>query len=86
MSPPNYHEDFLIYLVASNSIVGMVLIQANVDHVEHVIYSLSRGLVSAELRYPYVEKLALEAAFVVQRFQHYIILQSTTVISNSNPM
>ena len=69
-----------------DSTVGMVLVQADVDHVEHVIYYLSQGLVGAELCYPYIEKLALAVAFVIQRFFHHIILQTTTVISNANPM
>ena len=33
-----------------------------------------------------MEKLALEATFAVQKFRHYIILQTTTVISDANPM
>lgn len=64
----------------------MVLVQADTAHVENVIYYLSRGLDGADLWYPYVKKLALEAAFVVQRFHHYIILQTTTIISDANPM
>ena len=52
----------------------MVLVQTNDVHLEHVIYYLSRGLVGAELKYPYVKKLALVATFVVQKFCHYIIL------------
>ena len=86
ISPPNYQEDFLLYLAASDTIVGMVLVQTYDVHMEHVIYYLSRGLVGAELRYPYVEKLALAATFVVQKFHHYIILWTTTVISDMNPM
>ena len=43
----------------------MVLVQTDDVHIEHVIYYLSRGLVSVELRYSYVEKLALAAAFAV---------------------
>lgn len=65
ISPPNYQEDFLLYLAASNTIVGMVLVQNDAIHIEHVIYYLSHGLVSVKLRYPYIEKLALVAAFVV---------------------
>ena len=64
----------------------MVLVHTDDVHMEHVIYYLSRGLVGAELRYPYVEKLALGAAFAVQKFHHYIILRTTTVISDANPM
>lgn len=41
ISSPIYHAYFLLYLATSNSTVGMVLIQADVDHVEHVIYYLS---------------------------------------------
>ena len=47
--PPNYQEDFILYLAASNSIIGMVLIQDYLDHVKHVIYYLSCGLLGAEL-------------------------------------
>ena len=86
ISPPNYHEDFLLYLAASDFIVGMVLVQADIDNVEHVIYYLNHRLVGVELHYPYVERLALAIAFVVHHFQHYIILRTTTVISDANPM
>ena len=64
----------------------MVLVQTDDVHLEHIIYYLSRGLVGAELKYPYVEKLALAATFVVQKFHHYIILRTTMVISDANPM
>lgn len=74
ISPPNYQKDFLLYLVVSDTVVGMVLFHTDDVHFEHVVYYLSHGLVGAELKYPYVEKLALAAAFVVQKFCHYIIL------------
>ena len=64
----------------------MVLVQTDDVHLEHVIYYLSRRLVDAELKYPYVEKLALVVAFDVHKFRHYIILRTTTVISDANPM
>ena len=49
ISPHNYQEEFLLYLAASDSTVGMVLVQVDTIHIEHVIYYLSRGLVGAEL-------------------------------------
>ena len=64
----------------------MVLVQTDDVHFEHVIYFLSCGLVDAELRYPYIEKLALAATFAVQKFLHYIILRTTTILSDANPM
>ena len=65
ISLPNYQKDFLLYLAASDTTVGMVLVQIDDVHFEHVIYYLSHGLVGAELKYPYVEKLALAAAFTI---------------------
>jgi hypothetical protein len=86
ISPPNYQEYFLLYLAASDTTIGMVLVQTDGVHMEHVIYYLSCGFVGAELRYPYVEKLALAVAFSIQKFCHYIILRTSKVISDANPM
>ena len=49
-SPPDYSRDFLIYVVASQEIVGMVLVQEDEELHEHVIYYFNRNLIDAELR------------------------------------
>jgi hypothetical protein len=72
--------------IASASTIAMVLVQEDDDGAEHVIYYLSKSLSGPELRYSHVEKLALAAVIVVQRFKHYILLHTTTVIVDSNPM
>jgi hypothetical protein len=64
----------------------MVLVQEDPNGEEHVIYYLRKSLSGPELRYSHVEKLALEAVIVVQRFLHYILLCTTMVIADSNPM
>ena len=64
----------------------MVLVKTDDAHIKHVIYYLSKGLVGAGLCYSHVEKLALAAAFDIQRFRHYILLCTTTIISDTNPM
>jgi hypothetical protein len=64
----------------------MVLVQEDDSHEEHVIYYLSRSLMTTESKYLHVEKLALAAVQVVQHFRHYILLCRTTVISDCNPM
>jgi hypothetical protein len=64
----------------------MVLVQEDDNHDEHVIYYLSRSLSSMEIKYQHVEKLALVAIQVVQRFLHYILSRNNTVISHCNPM
>ena len=64
----------------------MVLVQEDPHDEEHVIYYLSKSLSGPKIRYSHVEKLALAAVIVVQRFRHYILLRTTTVIADSNPM
>jgi hypothetical protein len=64
----------------------MVLVQEDFSSEEHVIYYLSKSLFRLELRYSHVEKFAMEAVIVVQRFCHYIFLCTTTIITDSNPM
>ena len=49
LSPPDYSRDFLLYLVAVESTIGMVLVQEDDSLSKHVIYYLSRSLVGPEL-------------------------------------
>jgi hypothetical protein len=84
--PLEYSRDYFLYLAASEYTIGMVLIQEDDNHDEHVIYYLSRSLSSTEIKYQHVEKLALAAVQAVQRFRHYILSRKTTVISHCNPM
>ena len=75
-----------MYLVASDSTIGMVLVQEGEYNNEHVIYYLSQNLRPKKIKYSHVEKLTLEAVQVVQQFCHYMLLRKTTLISNYNPM
>ena len=65
LSAPDYSRDFLLYLAASPSSLGMVLVQVHDDDSEHVIYYLSKGLIGPELHYSHVEKLSLAIVFTV---------------------
>eukprot|EP00253_Pinus_taeda_P021415 PITA_21415 len=86
LHPPNYHCDYTLYLAAADTTIGMVLVQTDDDETEHVIYYLSRNLLAMKTRYAHVEKLALATVCAVQRLGHYILLCTTTVISDCNPM
>ena len=66
--------------------IGMVLVQEDEFHNEHVIYYLSQNLNPTEIKYSHVEKLALAAVQVIQRFRHYILLRKTMAIYNCSPM
>jgi hypothetical protein len=85
LRPPNYNKYFLLYLVAAESTIGMVLVQEDDFPSEYVIYYLSQGLVRLELNYSHIEKLALAAVHAVQRFCYYILFRKTTVIVVVNP-
>ena len=64
----------------------MVLVQENPDDQEHVIYYDSKNLMDSETQYSCVEKLALAIVIVVQKFLHYILHYTTTVLADRNPM
>jgi hypothetical protein len=57
LRPPNYNKDFLLYLAAVESTIGMVLVQEDDSFSEYMIYYLSRGLVGPELNYTHLENL-----------------------------
>lgn len=84
--PLDYLQNFLLYLVASPSSIGMVLVQTHDDHSEHVVYYLSKGCVGHELQYSHVEKLYLAVVFSTNGFRHYFLLWENTVIALKNPM
>ena len=73
-----------MYLVASESTIGVVLVQVDDKLVEHVVYYLSRALAGPKLRYSHIEKLALAAVYAVQRLRHYILLRTTTLVVDVN--
>jgi len=81
MYPPNYQNDYFLYIVAAETTIAMVLVQVE-DGIEHPIYYLSRNLNDTEVKYSYVENLALAAVQAVQRFRHYIMLQKTIIVSD----
>jgi hypothetical protein len=46
LNPPYYNRDFLLYIAMSDEMIGMVLVQEDDDLHEHVIYYLSRNIIS----------------------------------------
>ena len=81
MYPPNYENDYFLYIVAAETTIAMVLFQVE-DGTKHPIYYLSCNLNDTEVKYSYVENLALAAVQAVQRFRHYILLRKTTIVSD----
>jgi hypothetical protein len=86
ISPPDYDHDYILYLSASAISVAGVLIQLGDDDQEHVIYYVSKNLSGPPLKYNHEEKLTLAVVLAVQKLHHYILLRTTKVVANSNPM
>ena len=84
--PPNYHRDFTLYLAVAFNTIAMVLVQDDDDGNEHVVYYLSQNLLNSKTCYAHVKKLTLTTVQAIQRFRHYILLRTVTVISDCNPM
>ena len=74
-----------MYLAASDSTIGMVLVQEDECFQEHAIYYHSRALEENELSYAHVERLALATVHATQILRHYITLRKNYGIANMNP-
>jgi hypothetical protein len=76
----------LLYISTSTVSVAGVLVQIGDDDHEHVIYYVSKNLSGPALKYKHEEKLALAFVLAVHKLRHYILLRTTKVIADSNPM
>ena len=84
--PPDYSKYFLLYVVASTTTIGMVLAQEDQNGLEHMIYYTNKNLLDSKTWYSHVEKLALAMVMAIQKFRHYILLRTTIVLTDQNPM
>ena len=82
------HNDFsCIYLAIIVAVsITTVLVQDNLHGQEHVIYYASKNLMDSETRYSHVEKLVLATVIAVKNFHHYILLRTTSILADQNPM
>ena len=82
---PEYSHDFLLYVVASQETIGMLLVQADGEIQENIIYYLNQNIIDSKLRYSHIDKLALVTIHAVQWLRHYILLRQTTIVDHINP-
>jgi hypothetical protein len=86
ISAPDYNRDYILYISASTVLVVGVLIQIGDDDHEYAIYYVSKNLSGPPLKYKHEEKLPLAVILTVQKLRHYILLRTTKVVADSNPM
>ncbi len=85
MYAPNYQKDFNLCLAATDMTIAMVLVQED-NGIEHPLYYLSQNLNDTEMKYSYIENLALAVVQAIQRFRHYVLFRKTTILLDCNPM
>jgi hypothetical protein len=86
ISPLDYDRDYILYLSSSTVSVTGVLVQLGDDEREHAIYYISKNLSGPPLNYNHDDKLALEVVLAVQKLRHYMLLRTTKVVADSNPI
>jgi hypothetical protein len=86
ISPPDYDRDYILYLSALAILVAGFLAQLGDDGWEHVIYYISKNISEPPLKQNHDEKITLTVFLTLQKMRRYILLQTTIVIEDSNPM
>jgi hypothetical protein len=81
-----YNRNYILYILASIVSVARVLVQLGDDNREQVIYYISKNFSGPPLKYKHEEKISLAVVLAVQKPRHYILLHTTKVVADSNPM
>ncbi|KAL0307408.1 UNVERIFIED_CONTAM: Transposon Tf2-12 polyprotein [Sesamum angustifolium] len=76
----------ILYIVAQERSVGILLAQKNDEGKENVLYYLSRTMTPNELKYSPIEKLCLALIFSIQKLKHYFQSHSIHLVSKANPL
>jgi hypothetical protein len=70
---PDYSEDFLIFSFASFDTMAVVLLQKNVEGLEHPITFFSKALRDDEIKYDIMEKKAYALVKALKDFRVYVL-------------
>ena len=83
MVAPSANKELLVYLAASEDVIG-VLVAQEVDGQEKPIYYLSKLLKGPELKYPQTDKLYVALIYAMTKLRHYMITHKVEVITQSD--
>ena len=85
MVAPSPEKELLIYLVASDESVG-ILIAQDYEGLEKPVYYLSRLLRGSEKNYSLADKLCVALMYAIQKLRHYMVTHRVRIITNSDPI
>ncbi|KAG9453125.1 hypothetical protein H6P81_006029 [Aristolochia fimbriata] len=83
---PTSGKPLLLYIAAQEKSLGALLAQNDDQGKERPLYYLSRTMVGAELNYSPIEKTCLALIFAIQKLRHYLLANSTNLISRADPL
>jgi hypothetical protein len=75
---PDYSKDFLIFSFASFDTIAVVLLQKNVEGLEHPISFFSRALRDVELKYDIMDKKSYALVKSLKYFRVYVLHSRVT--------
>jgi len=80
LMPPKVDRPFKLYLLATDTTIGCMLVKENDEGKEQAIYYLSRMLNDAKIRYTTIVKLCLSMDDACTKLHHYILPTTVHVI------
>jgi len=84
--PHVLNHPLFLYISSTTAALGAHLAQHDDSGKEQAIYYISRTLVGYELNYSSMEKTCLALVFASQKLRHYMLNQTTMLISNVDPL
>lgn len=84
---PVHDRSLIMYLVVMDNSIGCLLGQHGEDgHMERAIHYLSKKFLTYEINYSLLEKTCCALAWVAHRLRHYMLYQTTYLISLMDPL
>ena len=77
---PNFDNEFILYTVAYDHSIVVVLTQHNEEGEEFIVSFMSTGLQGVELKYPSINKKAFVVFKVVKHLHPYLLRSHTKII------
>jgi hypothetical protein len=83
LKAPQVGVPFRLYIAAKDKVIGAILTQVTRGK-EHVVTYLSQGLVDAETRYTFIEKLCVCLFYACTKSRCYLLSSHCTVASQTD--
>ncbi|KAL0294849.1 UNVERIFIED_CONTAM: Gag-Pol polyprotein [Sesamum radiatum] len=86
LGAPTPEKPLILYIVAQERSIGVLMAQENEEGKEKALYYLSRTLTENELKYSPVKKVCLALFYAIKKLRHYFEAYSIRHISRADPV